>query len=88
MAPNGIDLQIEECESVVVRAPSGSGKRILLMANCPIMEAFETGVQPLLKKARVEMGRHPDPIVAFRESHYFDRIAAQRVGPGLGALAG
>ncbi len=60
----------------------------VLLANRTIMAAFETDVQPLLKRARVDMGRHPDPIVAYRQSGYAQKIAAERTGAGLGALGG
>jgi L-rhamnose isomerase len=34
------------------------------------------------------MGRQPDPIVAFRESGYLQKIAAERTGQGAGTLGG
>lgn len=69
-----------------LRAAQEAGDVIL--ANRTLMEAYETDVQPLLKQVRTEMGRHPDPIVAFRESGYLTEIADERVGEGLGALGG
>ena len=60
----------------------------MILANRTLMAAFETDVQPLLKQARVEMGRQPDPIVDFRACGYLQQIAATRVGEGLGALGG
>jgi L-rhamnose isomerase/sugar isomerase len=60
----------------------------VILANRTLMAAYETDVRPLLSQARVEMGRHPDPIVAFRESGYLRHIAATRTGEGLGALGG
>jgi L-rhamnose isomerase len=42
----------------------------------------------LLKRVRVEMGRHPDPIVAYREGGYARRIAAERGSQGIGTLGG
>ena len=60
----------------------------VILANRIVMAAYETDVRPLLAQARVEMGRHPDPIVAFRESGYLQHIAATRTGEGLGALGG
>ena len=52
------------------------------------MEAYETDVQPLLKKVRAEMGRDPDPILAYREGGYAQKIAEERAGEGIGALGG
>jgi len=60
----------------------------VILANRTLMEAYDTDVQPLLKQVRVEMGRQPDPILAFRESRYLERIASERKGEGLGALGG
>lgn len=69
-----------------LRAAQQAGDVIL--ANRILMEAYETDVQPLLKRARVEMGRQPDPIVAFREGGYLKQAAAQRAGQGAGTLGG
>ncbi len=60
----------------------------VILANRIVMEAYETDVQPLLKKMRVESGRHPDPIVSYRESGYVQRISKERAGAGIGALGG
>ncbi len=60
----------------------------VILANRTMMEAFETDVQPLLRQARLDTGRHPDPIIAYRESGYAQKIAAERAGAGIGALGG
>ncbi len=60
----------------------------VILANRTIMEAFDTDVQPLLKKMRVEIGRHPDPIVAYREGGYAQQKSIERAGAGIGALGG
>lgn len=60
----------------------------VILANRLVMEAYETNVQPLLKKARVEMGREPDPIVAYRAGGYARKIAEERAGAGGGTLGG
>jgi L-rhamnose isomerase/sugar isomerase len=41
-------------------------------------DAFETDVRPLLARARVEMGLEPDPIAAFRDSGYAEKVALER----------
>lgn len=69
-----------------LRAAQDAGD--VIMANRIVMEAFETDVQPLLKQVRVELGCQPDPIVAFREGGYLQRIAEERVGSGAGTLGG
>jgi len=60
----------------------------VVLANRLLMEAYEMDVQPLLKKVRVEMGCDPDPIIAYRESGYAQKIAEERAGAGIGALGG
>jgi L-rhamnose isomerase/sugar isomerase len=60
----------------------------VILANRLVMEAYETDVQPLLKKVRVEMGCDPDPILAYRAGGYADKISEERAGAGIGALGG
>ncbi|MEA3337348.1 MAG: L-rhamnose isomerase [Chloroflexota bacterium] len=60
----------------------------VILANRTLMDAYELDVQPLLKQVRVEMGRHPDPIVSYREGGYAQKINEQRAGAGIGALGG
>jgi len=60
----------------------------VILANRILMAAYETDVRPLLCRVRAEMGRDPDPIVAFREGGYRQRIAEMRKGPGIGTLGG
>jgi L-rhamnose isomerase/sugar isomerase len=60
----------------------------VILANRIVMAAYETDVQPLLKKARVEMGRQPDPLLAYRDSGYARKIAQERAGAGAGTLGG
>lgn len=60
----------------------------VILANRALMAAFETDVRPLLAKARVEMGREPDPLLAFRSGGYLQRKAEERAGAGIGALGG
>ncbi len=60
----------------------------VILANRTLMAAYELDVQPLLAKARVDTGRHPDPIVAYREGGYAAKVASERQGAGGGALGG
>lgn len=43
-----------------------------------LIDAFNTDVEPLLKQVRVEMGLNPDPLAAYRESGYQQRIDSER----------
>lgn len=50
----------------------------ILGAHITLMDAYHTDVRPLLAQVRVESGRHPDPIAAFRAEGYQAKIAAER----------
>ena len=50
----------------------------VLAAHRVLTEAYETDVRPLLAQVRVEMGREPDPIAAFRTSGYAETVARER----------
>jgi L-rhamnose isomerase/sugar isomerase len=43
-----------------------------------LRDAFETDVRPLLAEARIQQGLDPDPIAAFRQSGYAERVAQER----------
>ncbi|VXB27300.1 putative sugar isomerase R00627 [Microbacterium sp. 8M] len=57
----------------------------VLAANAVLMDAFYTDVRPALAAWREERGLPADPMAAFLDSGYLERIAAERVG---GAQAG
>lgn len=50
----------------------------VLGAHRVLTDAFETDVRPLLAQVRAEMGLHPDPIAALKESGYEQKVAAER----------
>ena len=50
----------------------------VLAAYRVLRDAFETDVRPLLAEARTLMGLDPDPITAFRQSGYAERVASER----------
>jgi L-rhamnose isomerase/sugar isomerase len=43
-----------------------------------LRDAFEIDVRPLLEEARAQMGLDPDPLAAFRQSGYAEKIAQER----------
>jgi len=45
-----------------------------------LQEAFNTDVAPILQRVRMEMGRDPDPLAAYRESGYQERVVREREG--------
>jgi L-rhamnose isomerase/sugar isomerase len=57
----------------------------VLAGNAVMMDAFYTDVRPLLAAWRASHGLPADPMAAYRESGYHDRIVRDRVG---GAAAG
>jgi L-rhamnose isomerase/sugar isomerase len=50
----------------------------VLGAHRELAAAYETDVRPLLAQVREEMGLHPDPIAALKESRYEEKIAKER----------
>ena len=52
----------------------------VLGANEIFMDAYNTDVRPLLAEIREEKGLAPDPVRAYRDSGYGEKVAAERVG--------
>ncbi|MBE6482734.1 MAG: L-rhamnose isomerase [Actinomyces ruminicola] len=52
----------------------------VLAANDIFVDAFSTDVRPLLAELRESQGLAPDPMRAFLDSGYLDKIRAERVG--------
>lgn len=59
----------------------------VLGAHLTLMDAFNTDVRPLLAKVREEMGLNPDPLAAYRQDDYANKVAAER-GTDSGAGGG
>ena len=57
----------------------------VLGANDVFVDAFNTDVRPLLAELRESRGLPADPMQAFLDSDYLERVRAERVG---GAAAG
>jgi len=61
----------------------------VVAANRILMEAYDTDVRPLLAQVRAEMGRQADPLVAYREGGYGEKIAKKRQqDKGIDTLGG
>ena len=45
-----------------------------------LQRAYETDVHPLLEQVRLELGKDPDPLLAYRKSGYFEKISKARTG--------
>jgi L-rhamnose isomerase/sugar isomerase len=52
----------------------------VLGAHAVLMDAYNTDVRPLLREVREEMGLNPDPLAAYRDSGWAERIITERVG--------
>lgn len=52
----------------------------LVEAESILQRAYETDVNPLLEQVRLEMGRDPHPLTAYRKSGYYEKISKTRVG--------
>ncbi|MFN3699636.1 MAG: hypothetical protein ACK4SU_05490 [Dictyoglomus sp.] len=48
------------------------------MAENTLLKAFDTDVMPLIYKVREEMGVPLEPLKAFRESGYMEKIIKER----------
>jgi len=59
----------------------------VLGAHRILLDAFDTDVRPLLEQVRIEMGLRPDPITAYRDDKYAQKVAAER-GTDSGAGGG
>jgi len=52
-------------------------QRLIDAENC-FKDAFETDVRPMLREWREGRGLAPDPLLAFRQSGYTERVARER----------
>lgn len=52
----------------------------LIEAENILQNAYETDVNPLLEQVRLEMGRDPHPLTAYRKSGYYEKISKARIG--------
>lgn len=52
-----------------------------------LRNAYDTDVRPLLATVRQELGAETDPLGAYRQSGYFERIAEERLGELEGAAS-
>jgi L-rhamnose isomerase/sugar isomerase len=50
----------------------------LIAAESCLQEAFATDVRPVIREWRVSKGLPQDPMAAFRESGYLERISLER----------
>jgi len=81
MVQSVINIQVAYAKALIVDRTCLHEKQAahdVLGAHRVLMDAFETDVRPLLAQVREEMGLHPNPIAALRQSGYEAKIAAER----------
>jgi L-rhamnose isomerase/sugar isomerase len=81
MIQSVVNIQTAYAKALVVDEPrlrAAQAEGDVLGAPRVRVEAFETDVRPLLARHRERLGLHPDPVTAFREQGYAERLAAER----------
>ncbi|RME00499.1 MAG: L-rhamnose isomerase [Calditrichaeota bacterium] len=81
MVQSVINCQVALAKALLVDRNALSQKQEtldVLGAFRELMNAYELDVRPLLAEVRQEMGLHPDPITALKESGYAEKIAKER----------
>jgi L-rhamnose isomerase / sugar isomerase len=90
MLQSVINCQVAYAKALLVdRQELASRQRAgdVLGAHRVLLDAYDTDVRPLLAHVRDQMGVPVDPITAFRESDYSERVAAER-GSAAGSGGG
>jgi L-rhamnose isomerase/sugar isomerase len=90
MVQSVLNVQAAYARALIVDRPALAERQAagdVLGAHRTLTDAFDTDVRPLLAQVRVEMGVHPDPIVALKESGYEQKVAAERgTATGVGGV--
>ena len=76
-----LNCQTAYAKALIVNYPLLQQRQMegdVLGAHRILVDAFETDVRPLLAQVRVEMGRPPDPLAAFRADDYARKAAEAR----------
>lgn len=82
----GMLVSVINCQTAYARALIVNRARLrekqmngdVMGAHRELLDAFETDVRPLLAQIRLELGRDPDPLQAFRRDDYAQKIAEER----------
>jgi len=81
MIQSVVNIQIAYAKALLVdrrRLREAQEGMDVLGAHRVLQEAYETDVRPLLAVVREEMGVPPDPVAAFRQGGYAERLARER----------
>ena len=75
------NLQQAYAKALIVNRPAldeAQDAGMIIDAEEILKRAYNTDVRPLLEQVRIEMGRDPNPLAAFRESGYMDKVRKER----------
>ncbi len=78
-----MQVQASYCKALLVDRKALAEAQLksdVVSAEMILREAFETDVRSLLAHARLERGLPADPLQAYRQSGYFERIVRERSG--------
>jgi L-rhamnose isomerase/sugar isomerase len=69
------------------RLSAAQGSAELVAAESLLQDAFATDVRPVIREWRTAQGLPADPLRAFRDGGYLERITAERAGRNTAALS-
>jgi L-rhamnose isomerase / sugar isomerase len=76
-----VNCQVAYAKALIVDRATLALKQIegdVLGAHQVLLDAFQSDVRPLLQQVRIEKGLQPDPIEAYHQSGYREKIASER----------
>ncbi|MFW6189992.1 MAG: rhamnose isomerase, partial [Planctomycetota bacterium] len=74
-------LQVSLAKALIVDAEAlrqHQDRQEIVPANRVLLDAFLTDVRPIVRMARLEQGLAPDPVIAYEQSGYQQRIEQER----------
>jgi L-rhamnose isomerase / sugar isomerase len=81
MLQSVVNIQTAYAKALLIDRPQLRAAQLegdVLGAHRVLMEAYETDVRPLLQTLRVRKELQPDPVLAFRNGGYAERLARER----------
>ena len=86
MIQSVVNIQTAYAKALLVdaeRLAAAQGDGDVLGAHRVLIEAYETDVRPLLARVRSDLGLDSDPVEAFRNGGYSERLARERGTAGV-----
>ncbi|MGI6368513.1 MAG: L-rhamnose isomerase [Anaerolineae bacterium] len=81
MIQSVMNVQVAYAQALLIDRPAlreAQGNGDVIRAEEILLEAYRTDVRPLLAAMRTELGKDPDPLAAYLQSGYQQRIVAER----------